>query len=71
MNFMRKVLGGGAGGPPGPGGGRSEGGGSYHPEQELLGLNHLKKLYSEYSNPSQPLSTAGESLIMHVDVHLM
>ena len=32
MNFMRKVLGGGAGGPPGPGG-RSEGGATYHPEQ--------------------------------------
>ena len=58
MNFMRKVLGG-AGGGPSPGEGvKGEVGATYHPEQELLGLNHLKKLYSEYSNPSQPLSSA-------------
>ena len=56
MNFMRKVLGGGAGGPPGPGGGASSA--IYQPEQELLGLNHLKKLYTEYSQPSAPLSSA-------------
>ena len=63
MNFMRKVLGGsGSGGPPGQGdkaGGQGAGSaGGYQPQQELLGLNHLKKLYSEYSNPSQPLSSA-------------
>ena len=28
--------------------------------QELLGLAHLKKLYSEYSHPPHPLSAAGE-----------
>ena len=58
---MRKVLGSsGGGGPPGPGdkGGGQAGAGGYQPQQELLGLNHLKKLYSEYSNPSQPLSSA-------------
>ena len=27
--------------------------------QELLGLAHLKKLYSEYSHPPHPLSAAG------------
>ena len=53
MNIMRKFLGGAGGGQgpgPGPGGGgaRTE---VYQPEQELLGLNHLKKLYSEYSSP--------------------
>ena len=74
MNFMRKVLGGGAGGPPGtqniyfycqilvltfkgPGGGATNSA-SYQPEQELLGLNHLKKLYTEYSQPLGPLSSA-------------
>ena len=60
MNFMRKVLGGAGGGASLGEGSKSEGGqgATYHPEQELLGLNHLKKLYSEYSNPSQPLSSA-------------
>ena len=56
MNIMRKFLGGAGGQGPGPGpgggGGRTE---VYQPEQELLGLNHLKKLYSEYS--SQQLSS--------------
>ena len=28
--------------------------------QELLGLAHLKKLYSEYSHPPHPLSAAGQ-----------
>ena len=51
MNIMRKFLGG-AGGPgPGPGGGGGGRGEVYQPEQELLGLNHLKKLYSEYCGP--------------------
>ena len=56
MNIMRKFLGGAGGQGPGPGpgagGARTE---VYQPEQELLGLNHLKKLYSEYS--SQQLSS--------------
>ena len=51
---MRKLLGGAGGGSTGagPGAGRD-----YQPEQELLGLNHLRKLYSEYSSPGQQLST--------------
>ena len=57
MNIMRKFLGGSSGGQPpgGVGGGKLE---TYQPEQELLGLNHLKKLYSEYSSPGHPLSSA-------------
>ena len=52
MNIMRKFLGGAGGQGPGPGGGAGGGRGEvYHPEQELLGLNHLKKMYSEYCSP--------------------
>jgi hypothetical protein len=58
---MRKFLGGtgGGGGQPPDSGGGAAGGPEppYRPEQELLGLNHLRKLYSEYSTPSHPLST--------------
>ena len=57
MNIMRKFLGGSTGAqPPGMNGAGSRAGSSYKPEQELLGLNHLKKLYIEYSNPSHPLT---------------
>ena len=41
----------------GPGGGVTSAA-SYQPEQELLGLNHLKKLYTEFSQPPAPLSSA-------------
>ena len=52
MNIMRKFLGGAGGQGPGPGPGGGGGRGEvYQPEQELLGLNHLKKLYSEYCGP--------------------
>ena len=52
MNIMRKFLGGAGGQAPGPGPGGGGGRGEvYQPEQELLGLNHLKKLYSEYCGP--------------------
>ena len=55
---MRKFLGGSSGGqPPGVGGmNGSKAGNTYKPEQELLGLNHLKKLYIEYSTPVHPLT---------------
>ena len=54
MNIMRKFLGGaGGGGQPPDSGGEP----AYRPEQELLGLNHLRKLYSEYCTPIHPLST--------------
>ena len=58
MNIMRKFLGGSSGGqPPGVGGmNGSKAGNTYKPEQELLGLNHLKKLYIEYSTPVHPLT---------------
>ena len=53
---MRKFLGGsgGNGQPPGEGNGEE----GYRPQQELLGLNHLKKLYNEYCNPAHPLTAA-------------
>jgi hypothetical protein len=60
MNIMRKFLGGAGNGgqPPDSGGGGSSGAEpSCRPEQELLGLNHLRKLYNEYSQPNHPLST--------------
>ncbi len=65
MNIMRKFLGGpaanGAGLPPDGNSGFEPGGAvaasPYRPEQELLGLNHLRKLYAEYSQPGHPLST--------------
>jgi len=59
MNIMRKFLGGAGGGgqPPDSAGGASGTDPPYRPEQELLGLNHLRKLYGEYSTPAHPLST--------------
>ena len=66
MNIMRKFWGGGATGTGGSGGSGGVGGvgeavQEYHPEQELLGLNHLKKVYAEYSVPtaSHASSAAG------------
>ena len=61
MNIMRKFLGGAANGGQPPdgsnGGSGAEPAAAYRPEQELLGLNHLRKLYTEYSQPGHPLST--------------
>ena len=61
MNIMRKFLGGAANGGQPPdgsnGGSGAEPAAAYRPEQELLGLNHLRKLYNEYSQPGHPLST--------------
>ena len=54
MNIMRKFLGGSGAGGQTPGEENQDG---YRPEQELLGLNHLKKLYIEFSNPTHPLTS--------------
>jgi hypothetical protein len=63
MNIMRKYLiGGGSGSTSGQG--QSEDDGTPNPatpiprpvEQELLGLAHLKKLFSDYLSPSHPLT---------------
>lgn len=58
MNIMKKFLGGAGGGggqPPGAGSEASTEDGC-RPQQELLGLNHLKKLYAEYCSPAHPVS---------------
>ena len=39
------------------------------PEQELLGLNHLKKLYTEFSQPPAPLSSAEKVKLSRCNSH--
>nr|XP_008195320.1 PREDICTED: WD repeat and FYVE domain-containing protein 3 isoform X2 [Tribolium castaneum] len=54
MNIMRKLRGGGGGTPSASSSDISDGGpGSPHTQ---LGLMHLKKLFSEYTHPSHPLT---------------
>lgn len=48
MNIMRKLRGG--------GGGNQEIGDNGSSGHTQLGLMHLKKLYTEYSHPSHPLT---------------
>ena len=52
MNIMRKFLGGSTSRDVPPGEYVPE---EYLPDQDLLGLNHLKKLYTEYCNPAVPM----------------
>lgn len=62
MNIMRKLRGGQSGGVmASSSAGNAEDSGSSgmaNPQHTALGLMHLKKLFSEYSHPAQPLSDA-------------
>ena len=50
-------------------GGGANSAASYQPEQELLGLNHLKKLYTEFSQPPAPLSSAEKVKLSRCNSH--